>query len=205
MGLKQYTLENIFIKRPTISEYPRLEPEVKDLVDLTIKENLKPNPVLRVPMFLYTRYAKAVKTNLWKLSWGDLVLLREAVSAQDILEVFKMIYGITPKQFARLDVFNVFAVYKWIIDQLHDIHEKESIMLPADFTQEEKDAGAEDLLDFGYTVAVDTIAGGDLLKHKEVLKIQYDIIFRKLCLDKKRNDINKTYQENASRKNRGNS
>jgi len=204
MGIKSYSIDQVFSKRPKVLHYNSLSPEVRELVDYTVKESLKPNPVLRVTAMIRTKMIKAKSESFWNLTWNDLVLVREAVKENEMADVFRILYGIDEKQFLKLDMFNAFSVYKWVTNNLMEMAEIEVQELGGDVDPEMKEAGADQLIEFGYMAAVDSIANGDILKHKEILSKPYAVIFRKMCLDKLNNQIRKTYQENVSRKNQRN-
>lgn len=203
MGFKSHSIENVLNNRPRLIEYSSLSIEVKELVDFTVQESLKPNPELRLKSVL-TKIVKPKQMNLWFLSWSDIIELRMAVSEKKMFEVLNIVFDINENDFARLDLFNAFSVYKWIIEQFKAIVEIELQELSSEPTPEEIEAGIEELQEFGYSVALDGIAKGDLLKYDDYLKLPYVKIFRKMCMDKKRHDINKQMQENASTKSKRN-
>lgn len=204
MGFKSHNIKTILSSRPRLIQYSLLSVDVKEFVDYTIQENLKPNSELRLKNVL-TKIVKPKQMNLWFLSWSDIIELRIAVSEQNMFEVLSIVFGINENDFARLDLFNAFSVYKWIVAQFKSIVEIEVQELSSEPTPEEIDAGIEELQEFGYSVMLDGIAKGDLLKYDDYLKLPYVKIFRKMCLDKKRYDINKQMQENASTKSKRNS
>lgn len=204
MGFKSHNVDTVLKNRPRLIEYASLSIEVKEIVDFTVQESLKPNPELRLKNVL-TKIAKPKQMNLWFLSWSDIIELRIAVSEQNMFEVLNIVFGINDKDFARLDLFNAFSAYKWIVEQFKAIVEIELQELSSELTEEEKEAGVEELQEFGYSVMLDGISKGDLLKYDDYLKLPYVKIFRKMCLDKKRHDINKQMQENASTKYKRNS
>lgn len=204
MGIKPNNINNIFIKRPKVKDYLNLKPEVKELVDYTVSQSLKANPILRKKGFLHTKKITAKQPDFWFLSWSDLVELREAVAEKNMTEALNIVFGIDENDFLSLEIFNAFAAYKWVVEQLTEIAKIESQELGHELTQDEKDAGVEALQEFGYTVAVDSLAKGNLLKYDSILKKPYAIIFRKMCLDKINNEIKKNLYENANRKSRGN-
>ncbi len=204
MGRKSYNLETVLYNRPTLEDYPALLPDVKELVDYTVQECLKANPVLRLKRFAMTKYINPNKIDLWDLPWSDIIELRIAITGQNIEEVFRIIYGIGIKDFPKLDVFNAFAAYKWIVEEFGKVAELEVQELSSNSTEEEIEAGSEELQRFGVTVVLDSLTKGKIPKRKKYLRIQYKIIFEKLCLDKTKMDIRKTMAANASRKAKAN-
>lgn len=203
MGLKQYNIETVFKNRPMLAEYSQFPEDVKELVDFTVKESLRANKELRIRS-IFPKRIMPKKVNFWDLSWSDIIELRIAVSDRNLYDTLKVVFGISEKQFMHLDLFNAFAVYKWIIDQFKEIVEIEIQELASEPTEAEKEAGIERLQDFGYSVALDGLTKGDLLKNNDYLKLPYSKIFRKLCLDKTRYEINKNLQD-ASRTSKGDS
>ena len=196
MGKQSKSVDNILLNRPTIKDYISLEGIVKNDVDIVITV-LKPNMILRIKTFKI----KPKKVDLWDLSWSDLILLREMIKEKNISGVLELIYSVSQEKFLELDVFNCFAVYKWINEQLALITKEEIFYLNDEPTQKEKDAGIDDLNEFGYTVSLDVLANGNILEYDNYLRKPYHQIFRKFRLNKTKNEIQKKYIDNASRKN----
>jgi hypothetical protein len=199
MGRFKFDIKDLFKKRLMLTDYPNLSHDAKELVDYTIKKSLKCNSVLRVRGFR-TKYLKPKKANLWFISWSERIELGMAVDENDIFEILKIIYGINEKQFVRLELYNAFAVHKWIIEELKLIVQSEMNELHSEPTEEEKEAGVEELQQFSYYNSLDSFTNGNILIQEEWLKLPYSKIFRKMCLDKIRHDINLTMRENANRK-----
>ncbi|MCG8212939.1 hypothetical protein J2Q11_08625 [Tenacibaculum finnmarkense genomovar finnmarkense] len=186
--------ENVFSK--SIGDYIYLKDDARDTVDSIIK-SVKSNSILRVNSYK----VKPKELSFWNFSWGEIVLLREAIQLQDLQQVMQLVYGVKAKMFSRINIYNCFAVYKWINEQLKEITDLEVQELGGEVTLEEKEAGVEMLNHFGYSVSVDVLAGGNILKHEEVLAKPYIVIFKKLCLNKAKIEIQKNYAENARKKN----
>jgi hypothetical protein len=205
MGEFKFSLKNLFKTRLMLRDYPALSNEARELVDYTIKENLKSNSVLRV-RGLRTKYIKPKKSELWFISWSDRIELGIAVDENNIFEILKIVYGINENQFNRLELYNAFAVHKLIVEELKLIVNAEINELHTEPTEEEKEAGVEALQVFSYYNSLDAFTNGNILIQNEWLQLPYSKIFRKMCIDKVRHDINLTMRENANRKiNRDNS
>ena len=202
MGIKQDSL-TLFKKRLKLSDYSALTLESKEIIDYTIAESLKPNSIIRLYGGLITKKPK--KDNLWFLSWSEIIELKIAITEENIFEVFRIVFDLNEKEFSRLEMFNAFSAYKWVTQKAVEIMTLEVQELSSEMSDEEKEAGAEELQEFGYSLALDGMANGDLLKYDAYLKLPYVKVFRKMCMDKKRYDINKTLQENARRKSKSNS
>jgi len=205
MGSFRIGVKDVFKKRVMLVNYPFLTSEAKMLVDYTIKENLKCNNVLRVRGLFRTKKLLPKKSTLWSITWNDRIELGLAVGENDIFAMLKIIYGISEKQFKRLELFNAFSAYKFIIEELKEMVRIEAQELEHEYTEEEKEAGVEELQQFSYYNTLDTLTNGNILIQNEWLMLPYSKIFRKMCLDKVRFDINLKMRENANRKIKGNS
>ena len=197
MGENAYSIDTIWEQRPTVKAYTEhVKGDVKAFVDDVITTGIKPNNVLRVD----NKKVLPTQDDFWQLRWIDIIMLRNAIQNSQMLEAMQVVYQFKPKDFFTLDVFNCFAVYKWITEQLSEIAKAEENELASDPSSEEKAAGVEQLEEFDYAVSLDVIAGGDVLKYDAILEQPYAVIFRKLCLEKTKNEIQQNLIENAYRK-----
>lgn len=196
MGRQHHSIENIFNSNPTIEDYMSFDADLKLYVDDIIRTGLKQNHILRLnDLDLHPR-----ESNLWFLSWEQMIELKRAVSQNKMIEALMVVYRLEEREFIKLGVFNCFAVYKWITEQLKSIAEIEKQELYSEPTIEERNAGIEMLQPFDYVVSLDALAGGDVLKYNEILETPYSIIFRKQCLEKVKSQIQKNFIKNANRK-----
>ncbi|GLB53039.1 hypothetical protein NBRC110019_20790 [Neptunitalea chrysea] len=196
-----FTVDTVFTHIPKMGEYALLPQDVKTFVDSIISTGLKSNPELR-------RGRKKIlplQQDFWQVSYETVVLLREAVQEMQLEEVFQLVYGISEKEFLKLELFNAFACYQWITDQLVEMATIEQNCLGGEPTLDEKNAGVEELGQFGYANNLDTLAGGDILKYDAILLKPYAIVFRKLYMEKVKQDIHKKYLDYVSRKAKRNS
>lgn len=192
----------ILLSRPTMQMYALMKDEQKEVIEYAIKEFIKPNPVLRFRTLFRTKFINPKVTDFWNLAWEDLILLRKAITNDDIVSVMDLIYGLPEKKFFKLEVLNVFSSYKWITDQLILISNAEKERLHSELTDEEKEAGAEELMEYEYYTSLRALCP-DLTEQKKYLKLPYKIVFRELACAKLINEINKKYNVITSRKNRG--
>lgn len=198
---RKHSLKTIFKRVPSIAEYGLLPKPLKDFVDDIITDSLKTNPVARVK----GKNRKPKQVDFWQLSWNDMLELQEAVMQMHLETVFYLVYGLTENEFLQLPVFNAFACYKWIKEQLTEIAKTEADILGGEPTADEKNAGVEELSQFGYANNLDMIAGGDVLKYDDILMKPYAVIFRKLYMEQVKQEIQQKYLENVSRKTKRNS
>lgn len=191
MGIQSINVENLFTRVPKMADYPHLSDEVRELIDYTVENNLKENKELRIRSYFRTRIIKPTQDDFWFMSWNDIIMLKGAIHAGRIYDVFKIVYKISEKQFNALNVFNCFAAYNYIVEKIKSIMKAEKNNLSGKYTQQEIDAGIEDLERFGISLAIDAVAKGDILQYEAVVAKPYAVIFKKLCQDHTINQIQK--------------
>jgi hypothetical protein len=194
--IEQDGIISLFENRPKLSDYESLSKGQKEAVDSIVKTALKDNNVLRVG----ERNHHPKFDDFWMMPWNKLVDVRDWISAGGMFEVMAMIYNIDERQFSDLDIFNAFACYKWIADQVKTIYEIEKSKLYDTPSDEEANLGIEELADYGHAANLDLLSGGDITKEDEIFSKPYAIIFQKLCLIRTKNNIKLKQVQNASRK-----
>lgn len=200
MGKFEYNM--ILMQRPTMRRYAVMTPEQREVIDFTVQNHLKANRVLRLGRWYWrSKKLSPIYDSFWNMTWIKLIELRKSISNNDFLSTMKLVYGIDDKQFVKLEVLNAFACYKWIVEQLTSIREIEEGRLGSEMTEEEKEAGAEDLLEYGHYTALRSICP-NLLDQEKYLNLPYVVIFQELACAKKISDINKKHSENVNRKNK---
>lgn len=196
-----FTVANIFTNIPKVSEYHVLPTDVKTFVETVITNGLKSNKNARVKRAIKV----PLQQDFWQLPYETIVQLRTAVENMDLETVFTLVYGITEKEVNNMELFNCFACYQWVTDQLLEINKVEKECLGDEPSIEQKNAGVEELEQFGYANSLDMLAGGDILKYDAILLMPYAVIFRKLYMEKVKQEIHKRYLEYVSRKTKRNS
>lgn len=203
MGKIVYNLDKLLLSRPRMIDYAKFNQEQREFIEDVIKNYIKPNPILRTRNVFCSKI-NPKEDSFWNLSWEDIVMLRKHITEEKLFEVMQLIYSINEMQFTKLEVLNVFSCYAWILEQLKQIGTAEEQRLKSELTNEEIDAGAEELSDYGYYTALRSLCP-NLREQDEFMKLPYAVIFRELACANKVNEINIKYQENAARKNRTNS
>ncbi len=184
MGKKQFKIDTVLMDRPQVKDYDSLTEEVREFVNGIIKDAVKANPILRHKGEIAPKH-----DDMFSFTWSEVIELRDSIDEKDIVNIFKIVYGIEEKDYMELDLFNSFSTYKWIEDQLEIVRQTEERELSYELTAKEKNAGVEDLKRFGYYVSLDSLTKGDKTKDEYYLNLTYAEIFRKLCLDKKNAEI----------------
>lgn len=96
------------------------------------------------------------------------------------------------EQLQKLDVDSVYSCIIHVINKLKAFSDKEEKALKSNVTEEQVRAGIAMFNELGIFNTIDMIAGGDVLKHPEVLKVDYNTIFLKLY----KNNITVKFERN---------
>ena len=184
-------------------EFAQLDEMIREEFHGIFENYSKANPVLRVRKFFKWRNVSPNKMNFWNLTWNELLMIRKAMRNNDLFKLMNLVYGVNEKEFIHLEVLNVFSTIKWISEQLTIIHNAEEERLKAELSDNDKEAGAEQLSEYDYYNNLRALSS-DLLQHEDYLKLPYSIIFRELAYQNLINKINKNKNEIASRQNKNN-
>lgn len=200
MGKFANSLDKLIFSRPRMFEFERFSNEEKEIVEHMVKNYVKANPMLRRYKYFRTKIIKPKQENFWKFTWEEILMIRNSFKKENMYETFKVVYGISEKDFMLLEIFNVFSALKFITDQLEVLRAAEEERLHSELTPEEIEAGAEELQEYDYYNSLKAMEP-DLLKHDEILKLPYSIVFRDMAHTKLVNDIKKNYDGIIARKN----
>lgn len=124
----------------------------------------------------------------------DLPILQKQDLIQDSIEL------ILNCQFDNVDLSEVPAndflrFILWIHEQQEFIYTIEKNNLSSELEPELAAAGINRLDEFGSYTTIDSLASGDILKHEEIEKLPYYVVYQKLKLDKIQREIEKKYVE----------
>lgn len=184
----------------SLKEYSEKPSTERRWIDAIIQNAMASNPKLRIK----GKEIEPVVSTLWDLTWEKKLDIEHYIKKGNLEKVMELIYGISDKQFISLNVFNCFACFKWVQDQLKQIAEVEQIQLSRDPSGEEMDAGLEEMIKFGHLPALESICEAFNVKEEEVMQWQYAKVFMRLCYLKTKADIRQNLMNNAKRNAKGN-
>ena len=98
------------------------------------------------------------------------------------------------------DLFEFFAFFNYCKLEIEKVTEMETNGLSYNPSADEERAGIDRFNKFGYLTAIDSLAGGDVLKWPEIRNMEYEAAFSKLMLDKERSDFDRELFRVQSRK-----
>jgi hypothetical protein len=192
------------IKLITTEQYaamPKAERAVYDVVAKSIKpgKNIWIRKARNGFHELQPKYAE-----LWDYTYADIIELKQAFAGNDSLELIKQIgrvvYGIEHTDIQQISYINVATgLFAWVFKEFEAMLQAETNKLQYTPDEKEKTAGIDNLADFGHFPAIDSLAGGDITKHDEILKTPYHMVFQKLAYQHTVNQIQKKLIENAGK------
>jgi hypothetical protein len=97
--------------------------------------------------------------------------------------------------FDEIFLVNLYATAMNYILQLKNIIEIESETLSSQPTQEQKHAGIDMFNDFGVMNTIKALAGGDITKYAEVEKIEYNVVYVHMLMNKTQNVFEENYRK----------
>lgn len=180
----------IFQER-TVREY--LLEEDKTLIDIILK-HVNPKKVITSKFRdKVIRWEPKVGT-LYELEYKHVIVIKQQLqnpTLEAMNVVLRSVYRFrTQEQFLNCSVFDVFAAYTWIVEEVKGIYEVERQKLYREPTQKQKNAGIEEFEQLDDIPAIDDLAGGDVTKWDEILELPYGQILRKMLLSRIQKDYN---------------
>lgn len=162
------------------------------------------NPLNEIPNTKYHFYNKEAKTVQIKgvndLSYGEVTTIRELLnegSIESIIEIVKMISGLTEKQILKFTIFQFWGIISFIrseIERISIIEENELADESFDINVEAVNA-KQRMAKFGILNIIDALANNDVLKWQEIQDLPYMTVLTKMIMDKEKNKIQSEIQE----------
>lgn len=175
----------------TVAEY--LLTEDKSLVDVVL-QNLSPKKMISLNYKGQYFTIKPKVNDLFFLQWKWIIKIKKSLTESNLKAVKELIQAVFPistdEQFYNCSIFDVFAAYTWVVEEVEKIYQAEKMKLYKKPTQKQIAAGIEDFDQLDDVPVVDSIAGGDIRKWNEVLELPYGQVLRKMLLNKIQNEYN---------------
>lgn len=175
----------------TLADY--LLTEDKSLIDV-ILQNVEPKKIISLNYQGKDYKLKPRVNDLFFLEWKWIMKIKQSLAESklsSVKEILQAIYPIqTDEQFYNCSVFDVFAAYAWVIDEIQNIYDAEKLKLYKKPTQKQINAGIEDFDQLEDVPVIDSIANGDIRMWNEVLELPYGQVLRKMLLTKIQNEYN---------------
>lgn len=98
-------------------------------------------------------------------------------------------------QFDNIFLVSLYATAMNYVLQLKDILEAEHNVLSSEPTREQKLAGIDMFNDFGVMNTIKALAGGDVLKYDAITKLEYNVVFTHMVMNKVQADFEDNYRK----------
>lgn len=153
-----------------------------------VLHHLKPKPL--------KKYNKV--KSLTELTFGEVATIKidiQKPSIENLLSIYKIIFGIEEKDFYKLDTVSFFHSLNWINEQIKEIIDREQKSLASAPDAKLKEAGIKQMAIFGEMNTLISIAEKFGKTPQEVENWNYNLVFTLMLHQKKSYEINKRYQE----------
>lgn len=195
MGKQFGTMTNLFQDK-NIAEY--LLTEDKSLIDIVL-QNVKPKKVI-TSKYKGKIFQWEPKVNdFFSLKYKWVILIKENLNSPTlgaVKDILTTVYDIrTDQQFMSCSVFDVFAAYAWIVEEVEGIYEVEKEKLFKKPTNKQKAAGIEEFEQLDNIPTIDALANGNILEWDKILELPYGQVLRKMLLNKIQNEYNERYSK----------
>lgn len=175
----------------TVAEY--LLTQDKELIDIVL-QNVKPKKLISARYCGKDFKREPMIADLFEIKYKWIIRMKEQLNSPTLAavkDVLASVYDIrTEEQFYSCSVFDVFAAYAWIVEEVKNLYEVEKQKLFKKPTQKQIAAGIEEFDQLDDIPVIDALAGGDVRRWNEILELPYGQVLRKLLLNKIQNEYN---------------
>ena len=189
-------MRNEIFKYKTIAEY--LLVEDKTLIDIVL-QNVAPKKVISISYQGNYYYLKPRVNDLFQLEYKWIIKIKQSLQINTLNSVKEIVSAVFPIhtdiQFFNCSVFDVFAAYAWIIEEMEAIAEAEKEKLYKKPTQKQINAGIEEFDQLDDIPAIDGLANGDMEKWDAVLEQPYGKVMRKMLLSRIQSEYDEQYMK----------
>lgn len=186
----------IAFEEKTVAEY--ILTEDKELIDIVL-QNVKPKKVISASYRGKDFKRELMVNDLFELKYKWIIRMKEQLTSPTlgaVKDVLSTVYDIrTDEQFFSCSVFDVFAAYAWIVEEVQNLYEVEKQKLFKKPTNKQISAGIEEFEQLDDIPVIDLLAGGDVSKWDDVLELPYGQVLRKMLLNKIQGDYNERYSK----------
>lgn len=101
----------------------------------------------------------------------------------NVIDIVSICFQIPTEEIEPVGIKDFYPALNFVVEQHKKLIERENRILHHEPEVEELEAGIESLQKFGRMATVDTLAGGDLLKHNLIIEMPYSRVFTKLYME----------------------
>lgn len=101
----------------------------------------------------------------------------------NVIDIVSICFQIPTEEIEPIGIKDFYPALNFIVQEHQKLIERENRILEYDYDPEEIEADISPLQKFGRMATVDTLAGGDLLKHSKIIELPYSRIFTKMYME----------------------
>ena len=117
------------------------------------------------------------------------------------VDIVSVVFEIDTDIIKNIGIFDFYPAFNFIYTQYQKLVEREHKVLNYDVEGDEMEAGIDRFTKFGRLSTIDTLSGGDILKHEEIINLTYSRIFTKLYLESEKAKYQKELHKIKLRRN----
>jgi len=168
-----------------------------EIYNYKLKEFLNQEKDVIIEYINVFKYLKPIPTenDIYYLRLKDVDFIKTNIGSGDndaIIKIISMVQGIKKKEVYELEILEFFGLVNSVKEQIKVIVDNEINHLSDSIPNLKWEAvrGSERLQKFGIYNTLDNLSGGDILKYKSIMKLNYADVFVKLLMDKTKNELN---------------
>lgn len=102
---------------------------------------------------------------------------------ENVIDILSICFQIPTEEIEPIGIIDFYPALNFVVEEHRKLIDRENRVLHHDPEPEELEAGIESLHKFGRMATVDTLAGGDLLKHNQIIEMPYSRVFTKMYME----------------------
>ncbi len=107
------------------------------------------------------------------------------------IDILAICFQIGTEEIEPLGIVEFYTAFNYVHDSYIKMIQRENTVLHYDPEMEELEAGIDSLRKFGRLSTIDALAGGDILKHNEIVELPYSRVFTKMYLELEKSKFQK--------------
>jgi hypothetical protein len=116
------------------------------------------------------------------------------------IDIVAVCFSLDTYQIEQVGIIEFYKAFNYVHSKYSLLIERENLILGYEADSDELEAGIDKMIKFGRIATVDTLSGGNILQHTQIIELPYKRIFTKLQLDKTKAEIQKSLQKIKSKK-----
>lgn len=117
-----------------------------------------------------------------------------------MIDIVAIVFNVDTDDINNVGVIEFYHAFNYVFNAYTELIERENKVLHYEPDNEEIEAGLSNLNKFGRLSSIDALAGGDILKHNQIIELPYSRVFTKLFLEHEKAKYQRTLIKIKNRK-----